>query len=686
MTLDLDIPGIGAPGPGYATKVNDALAQIATYASAPVEMSRQYVAAWGDDDNDGITPGAAKLTILAAYDALPAGGRIECLGDVTWGGEVEGQGGWFDGSGAALEPGWRAARSVTIVGVGGTAEAQHQFAPGVYVSGHSSTDVTKPVLWFYKCGSFKSLRFENIFATECAQGPVVGTKPDGSSPTSFNLGVEMDNCGFEVVQSPGFGPGFTFDGGTTGNFWMNFTRMFVRGNRTEAIGSDLRAAVVAKGRNYLLYFHDWRTHGGGGMRLYGADRTFFDIRRVLMEGGEAPATEDPPVIETFAGTGSVAGVFEDISSDDAAIAVTADVVIHSTNLPIFITCSRTGKVIGPYRSLDSGTPGVGGSILGGNKPHPATYGSFGLFGTRLIGQTEAGKRLFGAVSARGTNHADYRTNDWGGRSHGTYPDANDATYVHGRRGPHGAATAATIVGTAGKNWSLAEIANTPIALAVDDIVVWGAWVRAASSAGWPAHGFQPSQCVLVTAGFTFESGSKFLRFTQKAPDFDGTDQVWQWIYGYGAVGAIGVNPCTVTVSLNSEFGFDIDAMPGLLAVLPASEGHTLAEAHEYMQHASAWMPGVAQGDVSLLKDQSLVLGGAGGLLAGGGNATPDTKLLRAAAAVWEVTDTFEFPERADPAAPAANKARLYSKDNGAGKTQIVVRFPTGAVQVLATEP
>ena len=41
---------------------------------------------------------------------------------------------------------------------------------------------------------------------------------------------------------------------------------------------------------------------------------------------------------------------------------------------------------------------------------------------------------------------------------------------------------------------------------------------------------------------------------------------------------------------------------------------------------------------------------------------------------------------ADAAAPAANKARLYSRDNGSGKTQIVARFPTGAVQVIATEP
>ena len=41
---------------------------------------------------------------------------------------------------------------------------------------------------------------------------------------------------------------------------------------------------------------------------------------------------------------------------------------------------------------------------------------------------------------------------------------------------------------------------------------------------------------------------------------------------------------------------------------------------------------------------------------------------------------------ADPAAPATNFGRFYFKDNGSGKTQLVARFPTGAVQVIATEP
>jgi hypothetical protein len=47
---------------------------------------------------------------------------------------------------------------------------------------------------------------------------------------------------------------------------------------------------------------------------------------------------------------------------------------------------------------------------------------------------------------------------------------------------------------------------------------------------------------------------------------------------------------------------------------------------------------------------------------------------------------MEQRERTDPAAPAANRSRLFTRDNGAGKTQLCVRFSGGAVQVLATQP
>jgi len=55
-------------------------------------------------------------------------------------------------------------------------------------------------------------------------------------------------------------------------------------------------------------------------------------------------------------------------------------------------------------------------------------------------------------------------------------------------------------------------------------------------------------------------------------------------------------------------------------------------------------------------------------------------------ALWRAgfQEMVELP--ADPPAPTADNARLFVRDNGSGKTQLCVRFNTGAVQVLATQP
>jgi hypothetical protein len=48
--------------------------------------------------------------------------------------------------------------------------------------------------------------------------------------------------------------------------------------------------------------------------------------------------------------------------------------------------------------------------------------------------------------------------------------------------------------------------------------------------------------------------------------------------------------------------------------------------------------------------------------------------------------TIMMGERADPAAPAANYVRIYAKDNGAGKTQLMAIFAAGAAQQIAIQP
>jgi hypothetical protein len=46
----------------------------------------------------------------------------------------------------------------------------------------------------------------------------------------------------------------------------------------------------------------------------------------------------------------------------------------------------------------------------------------------------------------------------------------------------------------------------------------------------------------------------------------------------------------------------------------------------------------------------------------------------------------EMQEVTNPSAPAANKARIFVRDNGSGKTQLCVRFSSGAIQVIKTQP
>lgn len=82
-----------------------------------------------------------------------------------------------------------------------------------------------------------------------------------------------------------------------------------------------------------------------------------------------------------------------------------------------------------------------------------------------------------------------------------------------------------------------------------------------------------------------------------------------------------------------------------------------------------------------------------GIAGGSPSTASDVTIRRIAAGIMGFLNastggiTLELTElAADPSAGASNTARLYSRDNGSGKTQLCVLFPTGAVQVLATEP
>lgn len=87
-------------------------------------------------------------------------------------------------------------------------------------------------------------------------------------------------------------------------------------------------------------------------------------------------------------------------------------------------------------------------------------------------------------------------------------------------------------------------------------------------------------------------------------------------------------------------------------------------------------------------DSGIVLGGDVTMKRSAANVlrigTGDAIQLGSGTSTGQYIEGWE--QTADPAAPAGNAGRLFFKDNGAGKTQLAVRFATGVVQVIATEP
>lgn len=63
-----------------------------------------------------------------------------------------------------------------------------------------------------------------------------------------------------------------------------------------------------------------------------------------------------------------------------------------------------------------------------------------------------------------------------------------------------------------------------------------------------------------------------------------------------------------------------------------------------------------------------------------------TKYMTLSTAGLAVTGYYAGTEQTAPSAPAADGYRIFAQDNGAGKTQLMVIFATGAAQQIAIEP
>lgn len=132
-------------------------------------------------------------------------------------------------------------------------------------------------------------------------------------------------------------------------------------------------------------------------------------------------------------------------------------------------------------------------------------------------------------------------------------------------------------------------------------------------------------------------------------------------------------------------GYDADAVSGGVAIGSSVDATFYAVAIGYQTQTTNWFA-VSIGYQATAALNSVAIGdlssapNIGSVALGASSVTTENNQIASGARHMEMSEVI------DPPAPGANKGRHYYRDNGSGKTQFCVRFPSGAVQVIATEP
>ena len=196
----------------------------------------------------------------------------------------------------------------------------------------------------------------------------------------------------------------------------------------------------------------------------------------------------------------------------------------------------------------------------------------------------------------------------------------------------------------------------------------GAWAASAIGRASPVRGAD-GQTVLVGGEYTASTVTGFSTTTNDA--LYGTSTSGIGVFGHSStdVGVYGrgtSNTQPATVGQSNGNGTGVLGASGGDVALPAAKPKTGVYGYANQDSASHGVWGESPTGIGVVGSTS---NGYAGYFIG--------KVFS--------SRFYELSENVTPLAPVANRARLFIRDS-AGKTQLCVRFHTGAVKVLATEP
>ncbi len=594
-------------GSGVSTSIRWIMVNVTANAAVKPQASDavQYVSPNGNDTSDGFSLGSAKLTVLGAYNALPAGGgtiyvsgtqnaTVACT-------PIAGQGLGMAGSGdpnySAMPTvlnnvQWVKAKTGAVAIQGISAAAYAAASTNGWVTLLACGNDSTPGLWLSGVSGVTLSRVK--IAAEAAVRLSIdsnGGRVNSSNPAGT---IEFDHVDLRaqcVISCPG-GGGPTLDVG--GNLiWFNIhDSVLENGAGVPATSNQAANAYFSNGGNNtalgLIYFDHVFFTGGGGVRFdanTGVTSSIY-LRRALMEG----AGTSQPLFEvinngTFAANIILEGGESDSGTNIPVVRVAAGNDPCNTNVSGIVQGGNYAFLEGP---LTVGTGTCSASASGGTPTYaeltplanviPAAKSQRGgLYGLPQP-QVDEYRRAFGASFVRFANLAAQNPASWVANN-GT---GTTLTQIQGPGDGSGVTNAATLscTGNAGTGGCDYYVYNNNLTFAAGDYIYIGAWAQPASTAGF---GNAPIGVFGRPISLEFVNNQPSIRMLAGGPSggsatgpgftvspYYQTDGNWQWLWALAKVTAPAAGASQVKIHLAFQAGFPINAYAPMFVRIPAS--------------------------------------------------------------------------------------------------------------------
>jgi hypothetical protein len=552
-----------------------------------------YVDSSGNDSLDGLSPGTAKLTIMACYDALPTqGGTISICaqgGAQVFATATASQGIWIAGptdpNYSSLPAGWRKAKAVYFLGSCGNDASSEGDKPGVLIAAGNSVN---PEIWLSSNG-LASLTFENLFFTSFPPIAVqIGLDSNGNqTSTSGVVGVRFENVLTTVctTSSGCGGPGWLIGGGDTFNLTLDHVN--VSANTSATTGSDQQAAILVKPASSSnaavgLAVLSNSVLAGGPFKFYqGTNGSGFTINHVLSEGIVGPTTGTGIATVWLAASSYSDVLVEDVTTSDQTNEV------YDVRNDGGITAASSCTAVGDFTAGIFGPCTIVGTI---NTPvsDPLVQGQTGFLGGRSYGFTTATQRQFGPSAVRWTNLAPTLSSSWTAtQSAGTTTYTQGLTALDGCTGAGtptstcvtGAASASNNSGSSTPIEFLQFLNASSISISVGDWFIGGFWERQPSGGPSFAQVSTAGSLVIAGSGNTTSCSAINTQFT--------TDGDWEWVYQLCKVTAVGTTPAPVSLQAQFTGLISVEAYAPILIHIPTGQV-SQGEAYEIANNLTSY--------------------------------------------------------------------------------------------------